>query len=134
MRGFGRGSTVCGSAYRSGGVVSKAAYRAGERLHNHEQASVYDFTARAESVTETLILAPPLTPLGSRRWSSEMADRDWWQLDGGAHYREWRPGSVRLNWHKRLVCAQCGSRNVDYVVSGTKRRRCRIKAWTPPES
>ena len=25
-------------------------------------------------------------------------------------------------WRERLVCSQCGSRNVDSVVSGTKRR------------
>jgi hypothetical protein len=25
------------------------------------------------------------------------------------------------DWGKRLVCGQCGSRNVDFVVSGTKR-------------
>jgi hypothetical protein len=25
------------------------------------------------------------------------------------------------DWSKRLVCSQCGSRNVDFVVSGTKR-------------
>jgi hypothetical protein len=31
-------------------------------LHNHEQGKVYDFTARAESVTETLILAPNGAP------------------------------------------------------------------------
>ena len=24
------------------------------------------------------------------------------------------------DWVKRLVCGQCGSRNVDFVVSGTK--------------
>jgi Zn finger protein HypA/HybF involved in hydrogenase expression len=27
-----------------------------------------------------------------------------------------------LDWRQRLVCSQCGSRNVDMVVSGTKRR------------
>ena len=26
-----------------------------------------------------------------------------------------------LDWAKRLVCSRCGSRNVDFVVSGTKR-------------
>jgi hypothetical protein len=26
------------------------------------------------------------------------------------------------DWHARLVCAQCGSRRVDMVVSGTERR------------
>jgi hypothetical protein len=24
-------------------------------------------------------------------------------------------------WHRRLVCSQCGSRNVDMVVTGTRR-------------
>jgi hypothetical protein len=24
------------------------------------------------------------------------------------------------DWRERLVCSQCGSRNVDFVVSGTK--------------
>jgi ribosomal protein S27AE len=26
------------------------------------------------------------------------------------------------DWHKRLVCGQCGSRRVDFVCSGEKRR------------
>jgi hypothetical protein len=26
------------------------------------------------------------------------------------------------DWHKRLVCAQCGSRCIDFVVTGTERR------------
>jgi hypothetical protein len=39
VRGFGRGEAVRGSAYRSGGVVSRAAYGSGERLHNHEQGA-----------------------------------------------------------------------------------------------
>jgi len=26
------------------------------------------------------------------------------------------------DWHSRLVCGQCGSRNVDMVVTGTERR------------
>jgi len=25
-----------------------------------------------------------------------------------------------IEWHKRLVCSRCGSRNVDCVVSGYK--------------
>jgi hypothetical protein len=29
------------------------------------------------------------------------------------------------DWRERLVCSQCGSRNVDFVVSGTKRRPLR---------
>jgi len=27
-----------------------------------------------------------------------------------------------LEWHARLVCSRCGSREVDMVVSGTKGR------------
>jgi len=27
-----------------------------------------------------------------------------------------------LDWHTRLVCSKCGGRDVDFVVSGTKRR------------
>ena len=26
-----------------------------------------------------------------------------------------------LDWHKRLVCSQCGGREVDMVLTGTKR-------------
>jgi hypothetical protein len=26
-----------------------------------------------------------------------------------------------LEWHKRLVCTQCGGREVDMVLTGTKR-------------
>ncbi len=26
------------------------------------------------------------------------------------------------DWHRRLVCGACGSRNVDMVVTGTERR------------
>jgi hypothetical protein len=26
------------------------------------------------------------------------------------------------DWHSRLVCSECGSRQVDMVVSGTERR------------
>jgi hypothetical protein len=62
VRGFGRGEAVPGAAYRSGGVLACAAYRAGERLHNHEQGAVYDFTSRADSVQETMILAPADAP------------------------------------------------------------------------
>ena len=25
------------------------------------------------------------------------------------------------DWHKRLVCGQCGSRKIDFVVTGAKR-------------
>jgi hypothetical protein len=27
------------------------------------------------------------------------------------------------DWHKRLVCGECGSRNVDFIVTGTERRK-----------
>jgi Zn finger protein HypA/HybF involved in hydrogenase expression len=27
-----------------------------------------------------------------------------------------------LDWHARLVCSKCGSREIDMVVTGTKRR------------
>jgi hypothetical protein len=27
-----------------------------------------------------------------------------------------------IDWHARLVCSGCGSRRVDFVVSGTERR------------
>lgn len=31
-------------------------------------------------------------------------------------------GTAVLEWRERLVCSQCGSRQVDMVVSGTRRR------------
>ena len=30
--------------------------------------------------------------------------------------------TVVLDWRDRLVCSQCGSRNIDMVVTGTERR------------
>ena len=27
-----------------------------------------------------------------------------------------------IEWHERLVCSQCGSREIDMVVTGTERR------------
>jgi hypothetical protein len=33
-----------------------------------------------------------------------------------------------LDWRERLVCSQCGSRQVDMVVSATKRRQVVIPA------
>jgi hypothetical protein len=30
-------------------------------------------------------------------------------------------GASVLDWHARLVCSKCGGREVDMVVSGTKR-------------
>jgi hypothetical protein len=32
------------------------------------------------------------------------------------------PGSSVPDWRERLVCSQCGSRNIDMVVTGTERR------------
>ena len=29
--------------------------------------------------------------------------------------------TILPDWHKRLVCGQCGSRNIDSVVTGAKR-------------
>jgi hypothetical protein len=26
-----------------------------------------------------------------------------------------------LDWHKRLVCSACGSRDIDFVLTGTRR-------------
>jgi hypothetical protein len=31
-------------------------------------------------------------------------------------------GASVLDWHARLVCSKCGGREVDMLVSGTKRR------------
>ena len=31
-----------------------------------------------------------------------------------------------LDWRERLMCSQCGSRNVDMVVTGTERRMINI--------
>jgi hypothetical protein len=36
-----------------------------------------------------------------------------------------------LDWRERLVCSQCGSRQVDMVVSGTKRRWDRASSPLP---
>ena len=35
--------------------------------------------------------------------------------------RRYGPESPVPDWHKRLVCSQCGSRAVDMVVSGERR-------------
>jgi hypothetical protein len=34
----------------------------------------------------------------------------------------YRAGTNVLDWRERLVCSRCGGRQVDMVVSGTKRR------------
>jgi hypothetical protein len=43
-------------------------------------------------------------------------------------------GTAVLEWRDRLVCSRCDSRNVDLVVSGTKRRArlADAKARKPP--
>ena len=35
--------------------------------------------------------------------------------------RRYGPETPVVDWHKRLVCSQCGSRAVDMVVSGERR-------------
>ena len=36
-----------------------------------------------------------------------------------------------LDWHERLVCPRCGSRQADMVVSGTKRDSVTVGMRTP---
>ena len=36
--------------------------------------------------------------------------------------RQYGAATSVLDWHDRLVCASCGSREVDMVVTGTERR------------
>jgi len=36
--------------------------------------------------------------------------------------QQYGAGTSVLDWHDRLVCASCGSREVDMVVTGTERR------------
>jgi hypothetical protein len=38
------------------------------------------------------------------------------------HVRRYGDGINVLDWRERLVCSGCGSRQVDMVVSGTRRR------------
>jgi hypothetical protein len=35
--------------------------------------------------------------------------------------RRYGAETILPDWHKRLVCGQCGSRNIDSVVTGAKR-------------
>ena len=42
--------------------------------------------------------------------------------DPAEHATRYGSQTTVLDWKARLVCAGCGSRNVDMVVSGTKRR------------
>jgi hypothetical protein len=40
----------------------------------------------------------------------------------GERATRYGPQTTVIDWKARLVCTGCGSRNVDMVVSGTKRR------------
>ena len=42
--------------------------------------------------------------------------------DPAEHARRYGAETSVLRWHDKLVCSRCGGRNVDMVVSGTKRR------------
>jgi Zn finger protein HypA/HybF involved in hydrogenase expression len=42
--------------------------------------------------------------------------------DPAEHALRCGPETTVLDWHKRLVCGQCGSHNVDMVVTGTEPR------------
>jgi Zn finger protein HypA/HybF involved in hydrogenase expression len=42
-------------------------------------------------------------------------------LDPAEQARWYGPETPVPEWRRRLVCSQCGSRNVDMVVTGTKR-------------
>ena len=42
--------------------------------------------------------------------------------DPAEHATRYGPQTTVLDWKARLVCAGCGSRNVDMVLSGTRRR------------
>ena len=35
--------------------------------------------------------------------------------------RRYGPETTVLDWHKRLVCSRCGSRDTDMVVTGERR-------------
>ena len=43
------------------------------------------------------------------------------ELDPGEQVRWYGPETPVPEWRRRLVFSQCGSRNVDMVVTGTKR-------------
>ena len=60
-RSGGASNAPAAAAYRSGGVVAKAAYRSGEITVDHETGEVHDFT-RKGGVVETHILAPQDAP------------------------------------------------------------------------
>jgi hypothetical protein len=42
--------------------------------------------------------------------------------DPSAQARRYGEGTTVPDWRGRLVCSRCGSRQVDLVVSGTRRR------------
>jgi len=42
-------------------------------------------------------------------------------LDPAEQARWYGPETPVPEWRRRLVCSQCGSRNIDMVVTGTKR-------------
>jgi hypothetical protein len=41
--------------------------------------------------------------------------------DPAEQARWYRPETQVPEWHRRLVCSQCGSRDVDMVMTGEKR-------------
>jgi hypothetical protein len=41
--------------------------------------------------------------------------------DPAAMAKRYGAETILLDWHKRLVCSQCGSRNIDSVVTGANR-------------
>jgi len=41
--------------------------------------------------------------------------------DPAKQARWYGPKTTVSHWHERLVCSQCGSRDIDKVVTGSKR-------------
>jgi hypothetical protein len=39
-----------------------------------------------------------------------------------------------IDWHARLACSGCGSRQVDFAVTGTGRSPCGNSRYQPPDS
>ena len=72
-----------------------------QRLNDQALAHLLDFTTRPEHKDRKRVLRPFDTG-----WRSRATERY---------------GAVTTvpDWSKRLVCGQCGSRNVNMVVSGT---------------
>jgi hypothetical protein len=52
--------------------------------------------------------------------------------DPAEHATRYGPKTTVLDWKARLVCTGRGSRKVDMVVSGTKRRIAKSKKPEPP--